>query len=88
LPELPVADARLLSGAGLLPGPIAAGSATLGKPIAETAFDVIVVEVLVPLEPGWPDVPENGPPPATPLVPPIAMQPEMAQATTVAPPEL
>src|ERR1017187_5970366 len=85
----PVGAPRLFSGVRLLFGPKTAGGTPAGSPVAKTTFVVVMVlEALVLLDPGWPFLPENGPPPATPLTPPTAPQPEKAQFTTVAPPKL
>src|ERR1039457_2901778 len=85
----PVGAPRLFSAGRLLFGPKTVGGTPAGSPVAKTTFVVVMVlEALVVLEPGWPFLPENGPPPATQLPPPTAPQPEKAQFTTVAPPKL
>src|ERR1035441_4953507 len=85
----PVGAPRLFSRVRLPFGPKTSGGTPAGSPVAKTTFVVVMVlEALVLLEPGWPFLPENGPPPATPLTPPPATQPEKLQFTTVAPPKL
>jgi len=72
-----------------LPGPMAAGDAPPGSPVAKKPVVAVrVLEALVLLAAGRPLLPENGPPPAAPLVPPMVPQPKKAQFTTVAPPKL